>query len=252
MAARAQSALSNILDGSRILVYVNSLWPTVRQLGFQSRAPWRWRPRRRCCWAACRRNRLLRVICPRRVPRGRWDHIEQSDGTGRGGSALPPESLLLSPPLHVHVEIAASLGPEANLGWPVAFPHDARPISDGLLDPRRRQAVSQGWVHWSREYGQLVLAPVFPFGGEWGGHLIFYFTRGHIRYAVTLHAWTAALRLPGSAPRVLTYQSGAALPNVIATLKTMVGSAVGQPVSFLAISRPRHPAKATSRLLLCT
>jgi hypothetical protein len=150
-----------------------------------------------------------------------------SGWNGHSWVTLPSESLLLPPPLHVHVEIAASLSSPANLGWPIASSQNARPVSDALLDPTRTRAVSLGWVRWYGEYGQLVLAPVFPFGGEWGGHLIFYFTTGRVSYAVTLHAWMAALRLPGE-HRVLRYQSGPALPHVIATLKAMLGSAPGQ------------------------
>jgi hypothetical protein len=137
---------------------------------------------------------------------------------------LSSESLLFSPSLHVHVEIAASQRSPGNLGWPGASSQDARPVSDALLGPNRMHAVSLGWVRWYGQYGQLVLAPVFPFGGEWGGHLIFYFTRGSVNYAITLHAWMAALRLPGAHQRVLRYQSGPALPHVIATLRAIAGS----------------------------
>ena len=159
---------------------------------------------------------------------GQVGPFRASGWDGRRWVTLPAESLLLSPPLHVHVEIFASLGSPANFGWPVASLRDAHPVSDALLDPTRTRAVSLGWVRWYGQYGQLVLAPVFPFGGEWGGHLIFYFTSGRVSYAVTLHAWMAALRLPGGDHRVLRYQSGPALPHVIATLRAMVDSALGR------------------------
>lgn len=140
----------------------------------------------------------------------------------------------------------------------VASSRDAFPVSDALLNPTRKRAVSLGWVRWYGEYGQLVLAPVFPFGGEWGGHLIFYFTSGRVSYAVTLHAWMAALRLPGADHRVLRYQSGPALPHVIATLKAMVGSALGRvphtsrrntmasaPIRTSCARSPRTPRPST-------
>lgn len=146
---------------------------------------------------------------------------------GRRWVTLPAESLLFSPPLHLHVEIAASLGSPANLGWPRAPANSAHPVGDALLDPSRRRSVSLGWVRWYGHYGQLILAPVYPFGSEWGGHLIFYFTTGRVSYAVTLHAWMAALRLPGAEHRVIRYQLSPALPHVIATLKAMVGSSRG-------------------------
>jgi hypothetical protein len=89
------------------------------------------------------------------------------------------------------------------------------------------QAVSLGWVRWYGRYGQLVLEPVYPFGGEWGGHLIFHFTVGRVSYAITLHSWMPAIRVTGTGiNRVITFESGPSLPHVIATLKAMVGSAL--------------------------
>jgi hypothetical protein len=155
---------------------------------------------------------------------GQIGSFRVSGWDGRTWVPLPSESLLFSPPLHIHVEIAASAVSPANLGWPTASASVAHKVSDALLDPTRRRATSLGWVRWHGRHGQLVLAPVFPFGGEWGGHLIFYFTTGGVHYAVTLHAWMPALRLSGRAQQVVRYQSGPALPHVIATLKAMVGA----------------------------
>jgi hypothetical protein len=141
------------------------------------------------------------------------------------GTLAPGEALLISPPVHVHIEIEASLG--ALLGA-TSWPTGAHPVSDALLSPKRTRLVSLGWARWYGKYGQLVLEPVFPFGGEWGGHLIFRFTASRVSYAITLHAWMPALRLTGhGVNRVIRFQSGPALPHVIATLKTIVGSALG-------------------------
>jgi hypothetical protein len=138
------------------------------------------------------------------------------------GVLAPPEALLISPPVHVHIEIEASLG---SLIGAASWPRGAHPVSDKLLSPKRRHAVSLGWVRWYGRYGQLVLEPVYPFGGEWGGHLIFRFAVGRVRYAITLHAWMPAIRATGNGiNRVITFESGASLPRVIATLKAMVGS----------------------------
>jgi hypothetical protein len=131
----------------------------------------------------------------------------------------------MSPPLHVHVDIAASVGPRPDIRLPGAWPEGAHRVTDALLNPKRTQAVSLGWVRWYGRYGQLVLAPVFPFGGEWGGHLIFYFTAARVSYGITLHAWMPALRLTGTGvKRMFRFQSGPALPHVIATLKSIIGS----------------------------
>jgi hypothetical protein len=102
----------------------------------------------------------------------------------------------------------------------------SRGVHDALLNPRRSEAVSLGWVRWHGTRGQLVLAPSYPFGGEWGGHLIFYFKNAGIRYAITLHGWMAALRLPrSSSNQLIRIQAGPALPHIIATLRSIVASA---------------------------
>lgn len=228
--------------------------------------------------AFCRRNVLLRSVCPRRIPawgsaRGTRGYacIDRHGNEPPGGTALvtlftsgrcvnaewayengeplpgdtagarlrlsgwdgsmwipiPGEALMTSPPLHVHVDIDASVGSPADIGLGGAWPEGAQRVTDALLNPKRNRAVSLGWVRWYGRYGQLVLAPVFPVGGEWGGHLIFYVppdVRG-VSYAITLHAWMPALRLTGSGvDRVVRFQSGPALPHVIATLKAIVGS----------------------------
>jgi hypothetical protein len=136
----------------------------------------------------------------------------------------PPEALLIPPPVHVHIEIEASLG---SLIGATSWPSGAHPVSDALLSSRRTQPASLGWVRWYGRDGQLVLEPVYPFGGEWGGHLIFRFTARRVHYAITLHAWMPAARFTGTGVnRVITFQSGPALPHVIATLKAIVGSAL--------------------------
>jgi hypothetical protein len=140
------------------------------------------------------------------------------------GALAPPEALLISPPVHIHIEIEASRRP---LVGESSWPTGAQPVSDALLSPKRRQAASLGWVRWYGRYGQLVLEPVYPFAGEWGGHLIFHFTADRVNHAITLHAWMPGLRVVGTGVnRTVRLQSGPALPRVIATLKAIVGSAL--------------------------
>jgi hypothetical protein len=243
---------------------------------------------RRSLLSVCRKNSLLRPICPRLVPAANQPHtttrrlgycydrnghdlllgghyaLLASNRCGQAGwgyeaGALLPgytsrtrltlsgwegrtwipvagESLLFSPPFHVHVEIAASTDSISEKTGLIgvgagAWPGGAHRVTDALLSPKRTGAVSLGWVRWYGKYGQLVLAPVYPVGGEWGGHLIFYVPpNAHgVSYAITLHAWMPALRLTGhGVDRVFRLQRGPALPHVIATLKTIVGSALGQ------------------------
>jgi hypothetical protein len=89
------------------------------------------------------------------------------------------------------------------------------------------RAVSLGWVRWYGRYGQLVLAQANVNGGAWAGHLIFYLTVDGVGYAITLHAWASKERFSGGGVnRVVRFEAGPALPHVIATLKSIVGSAL--------------------------
>jgi hypothetical protein len=131
------------------------------------------------------------------------------------------------PPWHVHVEIEASLGSLPAAGGPPLRAEGAHRVTDALLNPKHRRAVSLGWVRWYGRYGQLVLAPTNVNGGEWAGHLIFYFTTGHVGYAITLHAWASRERFTGGGlNRVVRFEAGPALPRVVASLKSIVGSAL--------------------------
>jgi len=182
----------------------------------------------------------MRPVCPRQIPRAaRPASGLQSSGVAAGGaiagcsgaktmnavpitsrdcglsewqiqlSASPriaPRALAarLRPPWFVHVLLYAS---RVENPFPFALPHrHAHAITDSLLNPRRTQPVALGWVRWSGKYGQLVLAPAYPRGGEAGSHLIFLFRARDVSYAITLHSW---------APLVQT----------VATLKRIVASA---------------------------
>jgi hypothetical protein len=137
---------------------------------------------------------------------------------------LASESNLFSPPLHVHVEIQAA---RRDVATPDESPTRRERMTDALLTAPRSAPVDLGWVNWYGTHGQLILEPNYPAGGEWGGHLVYRFMRATTTYAITLHAWTAALRVTGPArTRVIRFQRGPALPHVIATLKTIVGSAL--------------------------
>jgi hypothetical protein len=143
---------------------------------------------------------------------------------GSRWAPLASESGLFPPGTHVHVEIqAVRRGTPTTDRWPTK----TQPITDSLLTSPRAAPVSLGWVHWYGTHGQLVLEPNFPAGGEWGGHLVYRFSAAAVSYAITLHAWTAALRITGAhGSHVIRLQPGPALPHVIATLKTIVGSAL--------------------------
>jgi hypothetical protein len=224
--------------------------------------------------ALCQRSKLLRPVCPRRIPRAsavrgsqRWLGVCTSTH-GNGGvvplsspkcveadwiyeassplRAVTPRSRLGGwdgtrwvaiaadagmepPPLHIHVDIAASRATAPLAVATAGLAKGEHPATDALLNPTRTSPVSLGSVRWYSHRGQLVLAPLYPTGAEWGGHLFFEFTAHGISYAVTLHAWFPRLRVTtGRTTKVLTFEPGASLPVVIATLKRIVGSAPGR------------------------
>jgi hypothetical protein len=160
---------------------------------------------------------------PGLTPRSRlagWD--------GRRWVKISLDAGMEPPPVHVHVDIGASIGSPPLAAAMFGSPAGTRRATDALFDPRRTGPVSLGQVSWYGHHGLLVLAPLYPTGAEWGGHLFFEFAAHGISYAVTLHAWFPKLRVAtGRLTRVLTFERGASLPAVMATLKKIVGSAPG-------------------------
>jgi hypothetical protein len=144
----------------------------------------------------------------------------------------PSYAAMDPPPYHVHVDIQAAAGSEPpSIAAPsFAGAESVRRVSDVLLNPNRTRAASFGWVRWYGKYGRLVLAPTNPGGGgEEAGHLIFYFTAQGVNYDISLHAWTSKERISGNGVNrvVRAPRQGPSLPHVIATLKAIVGSALG-------------------------
>jgi hypothetical protein len=140
---------------------------------------------------------------------------------------VPQYAPMEPPPWHVHIDIAASVGSLPSAGGAGTRAQRAHRVTDALLNPSRSRAVSLGWVRWYGKRGQLVLAQTNVNGGLWAGHLIFYFTADDVGYAITLHAWASKLRISGGGVnRVVTFGLGPALPRVIATLRSIVGSAL--------------------------
>ncbi len=107
----------------------------------------------------------------------------------------------LRPPWFVHVLLYAS---RVGNPFPFALPQGHAPaISDALLNPKRTQPIFLGRLRWSGKYGQLVLAPAYPRGGEAGDHLIFSFSAGGVSYAITLHSWAPLLQTVATLKRIV-------------------------------------------------
>ena len=168
---------------------------------------------------ACLKMALMYAVCPPRVPT-LSDHpvVLSAACLDSAGARVPLTSkrcrtaaawsLMGAPPRPAdiaHVVISASPD-DRQCTWP----HELRAhaANDRLLNPHRVRAVSLGPVRWYGQSGQLVLAPPFARGGGVvGGHLEFCSRANGVNYAITLHAW----------PR---------LAQVVATLKSLVGSAL--------------------------
>lgn len=117
--------------------------------------------------------------------------------------------LVVTPTSLVHVDDEAAVGSAPILvrdPGVAAWPEGRRLVTDALLNPARRTAVSLGWVRWFGLYGQLVLNP--PGSDEWSDHLVFYVppNADRVSYAFSVHAaWKH-------------------LVQIVATLKAIVGS----------------------------
>jgi hypothetical protein len=175
-------------------------------------------PTPRTALGACLKMALMHAVCPPRVPLLSGHPVVLSAACLDSVGARVPVtskrcrtaawSLMGAPsrPVDIaHVVIFAS-----HDDWQCTWPHELRAhaASDRLLNPGRRRAVSLGPARWYGQSGQLVLAPPFTHGGGVvGGHLEFCFRANGVNYAITIHAWPP-------------------LAQVIATLKSLVGSAL--------------------------
>lgn len=215
--------------------------------------------------ARCRRAWLLRPICPRRVPASRPGRYILADGCGNQagitiasrrctlpawsyqivtpitGSAptsritawdgqrwvIPTYAALTPPPYQVHVLIQAEPVTMSVAKSPTERP---RRLSDVLLASARRRVADLGPVRWFGQSGRLLLEPTGASGGgEEAGHIVFAFRRRQIDYEITLHAWASRERITTGDRRleITDGQPGDALPHAVATLKAVVGSAIG-------------------------
>jgi hypothetical protein len=90
----------------------------------------------------------------------------------------------------LHLTIVAGPRP-SNLFGGTAFPGPRRTarLVNGLDTATRRKPLLFGPRRWGGHLGSLFLAPSYPFGGQIGGHLTFWWRKGPNGYVVSLHAW---------------------------------------------------------------
>lgn len=156
---------------------------------------------------SCKRSRLLRPACPRRLPA--VDRYTSSlCPTGKRGCLFRERIDMFnvesprSPhpktrrPRFIHLVLyAGDLGGPKGFQThaPSAFPFDwpdpspARPLIDGLSPHRGMEALAFGRRRFGDVEGELVLAPAMQ--AMDGDHLIFRWRSCQREYAVSLHAW---------------------------------------------------------------
>jgi hypothetical protein len=148
--------------------------------------------------ARCRSSPVVRAACPQLIPRVHGGFIVSGPHYQNGFAVfdlqhgVPHErrTRLNRPPAVLHLTIVAGQDPEALFGgMPYPGTKATRTLADGIDTGTRRRPVLFGRRHWAGRMGALFLAPSYPFGGQIGGHLTFWWHTGAEGYVVSLHAW---------------------------------------------------------------
>jgi hypothetical protein len=151
----------------------------------------------------------LRPVCPRVIPRVPYRLV---DGHVAGGilhgfvvtgprhvnqfwvfdlqHGVPSDSRpqLNRPPGVLHMTSFAGNVSEA-VGMPFPSTRRNTTLRSGIVAGKRTKPLLFGSVMWSGHQGALFLAPSYPFGGEIGGHLTFWWRAHGTNYLISIHAW---------------------------------------------------------------
>ncbi len=157
----------------------------------------------------CRSSPILQPACPRLIPKVPdalggvvVDGLVASGPLPQRNGALfyvfdmehgvPHEYKLRlnRPPRTLHLTIVAGRRP-SNLFGGMTYPGTRRDatLSDASIATRRLKLLFFGKRVWSSHTGALFLAPSYPFGGQIGGHLTFWWQSGGHGYVISIHAW---------------------------------------------------------------
>jgi hypothetical protein len=156
----------------------------------------------------CRNSLLLRPACPRRIPKvphrlggGILHGLVAAGPTHLSGSeftvfdlqhGVPHEqrTWLNRPPGTLHLTIVAGPRP-SNLFGGMSYPGSRRnsTLQNGLDTGKRLAPLLFGRRVWGGHTGALFLAPSYPFGGQIGGHLTFWWQSRGNGYVISIHAW---------------------------------------------------------------
>lgn len=150
----------------------------------------------------CRSAFVLRPVCPRVIPKVSGGFtvsgpvVQYPKRTGftvfdlEHGAPHEKQTSLNRPPGVLHLTLVAGKRP-GNLFGGMAYPGSGptTTLKNGQSTRTRRRTLLYGTRRWGGHRGSLFLAPSYPYGGQIGGHLTFWWRKGHAGYVVSLHAW---------------------------------------------------------------
>lgn len=148
--------------------------------------------------ARCHSSYVLRPACPRLLPKVRGPLTVSDPGYSNGfavfdlqrGAPHEQRTRLNRPPGVLHLTVVAGRKPNALFGG-MNFPGSkaTATLENGLDVGTRHKPLLFGTRRWGGHIGSLFLSPSYPFGGQIGGHLTFWWRSGGRGYVVSLHAW---------------------------------------------------------------
>jgi hypothetical protein len=151
--------------------------------------------------ARCRSAYVLRPACPRLIPKVSGmvvsgPNVQYPKASGftvfdlQHGAPHEKQTWLNRPPRVLHLTLVAGRRP-GNLFGGMPYPGSKAPatLRNGQSTRTRRKPLLYGTRRWGGHHGALFLAPSYPYGGQIGGHLTFWWRKGREGYVVSLHAW---------------------------------------------------------------
>jgi hypothetical protein len=149
----------------------------------------------------CQSAFVLRPACPRRIPKvsgllvsGPTVQYPKASGFTvfdlEHGAPHERKTSLNRPPGVLHLTLVAGRRP-GNLFGGMTFPGSkaTATLRNGQSTRTRRKPLLYGTRRWGGHRGSLFLAPSYPYGGQIGGHLTFWWRKGGRGYVVSIHAW---------------------------------------------------------------
>jgi hypothetical protein len=197
---RAASLLSACL-AMAVLLTLSSSRPSARAAAKVARRPVMIMSLPGRLLARCRSAYVLRPVCPRLIPKVSGlvvsgPVVQRPRATGftdfdlEHGAPHERKTWLNRPPGVLHLTLVAGRRP-GNLFGSMLYPGSkaTATLKNGQSTRTRNRPLLYGTRRWGGHRGSLFLAPSYPYGGQIGGHLTFWWRKGGQGYVVSLHAW---------------------------------------------------------------